>query len=125
MSIISGQASGLDSEYDPLEDAWDDWSEEATEPIKCLFCADTYTSAALLFAHCASTHGFDFVQLRKTYKWDFYQSIRTINYIRRRVIDEPALCETTTFELTPETIAAYLQDDQYLAPAIEEDALLY
>ncbi|KAI9596457.1 hypothetical protein BDF19DRAFT_13428 [Syncephalis fuscata] len=87
MSVVSERASALESEYDPADDTWDDWSEES-EPITCLFCADIYDSASQLFAHCVAKHGFDFVQLRKKNKWDFYQSIRTINYIRCRVRDD-------------------------------------
>lgn len=109
------------------DNGWDDWEDEdgmaAADP-KCLFCAEIFPSAREVFDHCTKTHGFDFLRARHQLGLDFYQSIRLINYLRKQAQDKPSEAEqTSSFVL--EGKEAFLADDQYLRPVIEDDSLLF
>jgi len=106
------------------DDNWDDWDgEEEQEEMKCLFCPSKFDTASGVFSHCASVHKFDFVKTRQQFGLDFYQCIRLINYIRKEVIANPELGNTTPFRISGSE--KFLTEDQYLAPVLEEDGLLY
>ncbi|KAM3584074.1 hypothetical protein VKS41_004041 [Umbelopsis sp. WA50703] len=113
-----------ESEVDSNNDNWDDWDgEEEQENMKCLFCPTIFDSASKLFKHCSEAHTFDFIKTRQQLKLDFYQCIRMINYIRKQVINNPDLGNSQPFTITGSE--KFLTEDQYLAPALEEDGLLY
>ncbi|GAB5585425.1 hypothetical protein Unana1_00325 [Umbelopsis nana] len=113
-----------ESEVDSNNDNWDDWDgEEEQEEMKCLFCPSKCDTASGVFSHCASVHKFDFVKTRQQFGLDFYQCIRLINYIRKEVIANPELGNTTPFSISGSE--KFLTEDQYLAPVLEEDGLLY
>ncbi|KAF8948804.1 hypothetical protein BGZ47_002386 [Haplosporangium gracile] len=121
------QSEYSESEFGDQDNGWDDWEDEdgmaAADP-KCLFCAEIFPSAREVFDHCTKTHGFDFLRSRQRLQLDFYQSIRLINYLRKQTQDKPAEAEqTTSFVL--EGKEAFLADDQYLRPVIEDDSLLF
>jgi protein arginine N-methyltransferase 3 len=108
-----------------LDNRWDDWEadEMGAEDAKCLFCAEILPSAREVFAHCSLTHGFDFLRTRQQFSLDFYQSIRLINYLRQQAQDVEGFDQTTTWTL--EGNEAFLGDDEYLRPVLEDDSLLY
>ncbi|KAF9542657.1 hypothetical protein EC957_001791 [Mortierella hygrophila] len=121
------QSEYSESEFGDQDNGWDDWEDEdgmaAADP-KCLFCTEIFPSAREVFDHCTKTHGFDFLRARHQLSLDFYQSIRLINYLRKQAQDKPAEAEqTSTFIL--EGKEAFLADDQYLRPVIEDDSLLF
>ncbi|RIA97353.1 S-adenosyl-L-methionine-dependent methyltransferase [Glomus cerebriforme] len=109
-----------ESEYDPNDERWDDWEEEAHQDLKCLFCNELFHSANDLFNHCSIHHGFDFQKIRTELKLDFYQCIRLINYIRQQNFE---LEKITSY--TIQNIQTIINDDVYLKPVLEEDPLLY
>ncbi|KAJ1720404.1 hypothetical protein LPJ53_004955 [Coemansia erecta] len=120
MSIVSYSESGWDTQ----EERWDDWEDdEMNAEMKCLFCAHTAQNPSVLFEHVKQTHGFDFAKTRRQLQLDFYQSMRVVNYIRTMGLNEPGFGTTAAFEV--DGTEAFLNDDQYLKPAMEDDALLY
>ncbi|KAG9062819.1 hypothetical protein KI688_005125 [Linnemannia hyalina] len=121
------QSEYSESEFGDQDNGWDDWEDEdgmaAADP-KCLFCTEIFPSAREVFDHCTKTHGFDFLRARHQLGLDFYQSIRLINYLRKQAQDKPVEAEqTSSFVL--EGKEAFLADDQYLRPVIEDDSLLF
>ncbi|KAJ2961861.1 hypothetical protein NQZ79_g2923 [Umbelopsis isabellina] len=113
-----------ESEVDSNNDNWDDWDgEEEQESMKCLFCPLIFDSASKVFDHCSETHKFDFVKTRQQLKLDFYQCIRMINYIRKQIINNPDFGISQPFSISGSE--KFLTEDQYLAPVLEEDGLLY
>ncbi|CAO3675503.1 unnamed protein product [Umbelopsis vinacea] len=113
-----------ESEVDSNNDNWDDWEgEEEQEEMKCLFCSSKFDTASSVFSHCLDAHKFDFVKTRQQLGLDFYQCIRLINYIRREATKNPDIGNTTPFTLTGSE--KFLTEDQYLAPVLEGDGLLY
>ncbi|KAG0267786.1 hypothetical protein DFQ27_008285 [Actinomortierella ambigua] len=120
------QSEYSESELGEQDNGWDDWEEEEgmNVPCKCLFCPIEFPSAKDVFDHCTSSHGFDFLKTRRTLGLDFYQSIRLINYLRKQAQENPAVEKTTSFELKSKD-EAFLSEDSYLLPVMEDDALLY
>ncbi|GBC02976.1 hypothetical protein RclHR1_04910009 [Rhizophagus clarus] len=112
-----------ESEHDPTDERWDDWEEEAQQDLKCLFCNDLFTLANDLFNHCSQQHGFDFQKIRTELRFDFYQCIRLINYIRQQVLNNSELDKITSY--TVQNIQSVINDDVYLKPVLEDDPLLY
>ncbi|KAJ2706858.1 hypothetical protein FB645_001306 [Coemansia sp. IMI 203386] len=120
MSVVSYSESGWDTQ----EDRWDDWEDdEMNSPMKCLFCTHTFQSPIVLFRHVKQAHGFDFPKTRASLKLDFYQSMRVVNYIRTMGLSDPNFGHVSGFVV--DGSEAFINDDQYLKPAIEDDALLY
>ncbi|KAJ1644403.1 hypothetical protein J3B02_004261 [Coemansia erecta] len=120
MSVVSYSESGWDTQ----DDRWDDWEDdEMNTPMKCLFCTHTFQSPIVLFRHVKQLHGFDFPKTRANLKLDFYQSMRVVNYIRTMGISDPNFGHVSGFVI--DGSEAFINDDQFLKPAIEDDALLY
>ncbi|CAI9765041.1 unnamed protein product [Fraxinus pennsylvanica] len=135
-----------DDDGEEEDQNWDDWKtdgeeEEELEGSKelffCLFCDSVFSSCSPLFEHCASAHHFDFNAIKKTHNLDFYKCIKLINYVRSQVAENRCwscgmtcqskrdlqnhLHELVNFE------SSMLQsdDDKYLKPILQDDALLY
>eukprot|EP00271_Cylindrocystis_brebissonii_P015911 TRINITY_DN3898_c0_g1_i1.p1 TRINITY_DN3898_c0_g1~~TRINITY_DN3898_c0_g1_i1.p1 ORF type:complete len:980 (+),score=246.88 TRINITY_DN3898_c0_g1_i1:92-2941(+) len=93
-----------DSEKEDLEEGndeeeggeWEDWrddeageavnEDESESPAACLFCEEKFPDPASAFDHCAARHGFDFRRIRNEERLDFYDCIRALNYIRRKML---------------------------------------
>ncbi|KAI9289583.1 S-adenosyl-L-methionine-dependent methyltransferase [Umbelopsis sp. AD052] len=113
-----------ESEVDSNNQDWDDWEgEEEQEEMKCLFCPSTFGSASDVFRHCQDAHNFDFVKTRHQHALDFYQCIRLINYIRKEVMNNQELGNSLPLTITGSE--KFLTEDEYLAPVLESDGLLY
>ncbi|KAF9352162.1 hypothetical protein BGX34_000144 [Mortierella sp. NVP85] len=126
VSQVYTQSEYSESEFGEQDNRWDDWEAEddmGAEDAKCLFCAEVLPSAREVFAHCASCHGFDFLRARRQFNLDFYQSIRLINYLRKQAQVVEGFDETKTWTLQGNE--AFLGDDEYLRPVLEDDSLLY
>ncbi|ORX45302.1 S-adenosyl-L-methionine-dependent methyltransferase [Hesseltinella vesiculosa] len=118
----STESEYVPSEFDPKDEAWDDWEEE--DMIShCLFCPETFEMPSLAFDHCKSAHGFDFLAVKQSLNLDFYKCIRMINYIRKQALQQPELATTTDYSLTGQE--SFWDDDTLLQPVLEEDALLH
>ncbi|KAG6551599.1 hypothetical protein Mapa_006676 [Marchantia paleacea] len=132
----------VDNNEEEVED-WGDWDgddEEQEEPeeCKCLFCDETLTSAASVYAHCAEQHSFNFVQLRRDQRLGFYDCLRLINFIRSKVaaktpheaLLEDLRASTGTKKSEKGKSAQHVaglpwSDDTFLTPFLPNDSLLY
>ncbi|RWR79740.1 Protein arginine N-methyltransferase [Cinnamomum micranthum f. kanehirae] len=130
-----------DEEGEEQIENWDDWKtdEEDQDPdFLCLFCNLRWNSIELLFDHCISDHSFDFQSIRKSLGLDFYGSFKLINYIRSQVSENK--CWSCGFNCqSNKDLQAHLhlavnfekdgklpwQDDIYLKPFMQEDAVLH
>ncbi|GAA5822642.1 hypothetical protein JCM3770_002852 [Rhodotorula araucariae] len=109
MSIHSSSSdSGSDSA------SFDDWRED-DQPARSLFDDQQLPSARAALEHDRDTHGVDIALVAATL--DFFERIRLINWIRATKPDPASLRRL-------DRNAAFLDDDQYLKPVIEDDALL-
>ncbi|TNY22426.1 putative arginine N-methyltransferase 3 [Rhodotorula diobovata] len=93
--------------------SFDDWQEE-DQPALSLFDNHQLPSARAALEHDRDTHGVDLALLASTL--DFFERIRLINWIR--ATPDPASLRRL------DRNAAFLDDDQFLKPVIEDDALL-
>ncbi|KAI5481118.1 protein arginine N-methyltransferase 3 [Pseudohyphozyma bogoriensis] len=112
MSSVSSGSSASD----PADQTWDDWTEEAV-PTQSLFSTQTFATPLEALKHDKDVYGVDLVLLASTLGKYFFERIRLINYIRAT---KP---EPKTFARLDRN-AAWLQDDAYLKPVLEDDALL-
>ncbi|KAG0165797.1 hypothetical protein DFQ30_007992 [Apophysomyces sp. BC1015] len=113
------------SELDPQDEAWDDWESDDQEnsESKCLFCEQIFNKPVETFEHCKTAHGFDFLGVKRSLNLDFYQTIRMINYIRQQALTQPDLAATKTFTMSG--CEKFLENDEFLKPVLENDALLF
>ncbi|ETN41200.1 uncharacterized protein HMPREF1541_03135 [Cyphellophora europaea CBS 101466] len=100
------------------EEGWED-IEDDTEAITfvSLFDDKTFGSAKEMLSSCKDNHGFDIWKVRSEFGLDFMDLIKLVNYIRSEVkagSRRPDLSSASKF-----------QDDKYLQPVLEDDALLY
>ncbi|KAI8922575.1 protein arginine methyltransferase 3 [Powellomyces hirtus] len=123
-SSIGDAERDLHSEFgDENDTRWDDWEDEEGQQCECPFCHETVPSAAETFVHCRSEHGFDFKAVRKVLALDFYGSIRLINYVR--TVSKGANAASMETLMAEGRSAAWLKDDTYLQPVLDDDPLLY
>ncbi|OLL23621.1 Ribosomal protein arginine N-methyltransferase rmt3 [Neolecta irregularis DAH-3] len=110
------EVSSVSSDNDHEED----WNEDLDDPIevKCLFCKDKFPSASVVFIHCAESHAFKFDEVKRNLKLhNFYDKVKLINYLRSEVKEG-----NVPLNIHRE---AFVNDDKYLKPVLEDDALLY
>ncbi|BGP18288.1 hypothetical protein JCM10213_008461 [Rhodosporidiobolus nylandii] len=108
-SDASSSSGGSDDQ------TWDDW-EEDQQPAFSLFDQDKqFNSAQDALLHDKTVHGVDLALLAQTL--DFFERIRLINWIRANKPDPASLRRL-------DRSASFLEDDQYLKPVLEDDALL-
>ncbi|KAF2170254.1 hypothetical protein M409DRAFT_19857 [Zasmidium cellare ATCC 36951] len=102
----------------PDSPGWEDLEDDTeTLNIQCLFCATTFPSAKAMLDHCTESHDFDFLDVQRQHKLDFYGAIKLVNYIRSEVKagkEKPAVDDAKLWE-----------DDKFLQPALADDALLF
>ncbi|KAJ3683886.1 hypothetical protein LUZ60_014113 [Juncus effusus] len=139
--------SESESEEEETEEAWDDWQAEEDESwgphasLICLFCTDRFDCSESLFKHCTVNHCFDFDAIVKDFGLDFYGSLKLINYVRSKVSENKCWGCNQAFESKQEMqnhlreISTCINkdekekytwnDDFFLKPFLEEDALLH
>ncbi|OQV05795.1 hypothetical protein CLAIMM_10467 [Cladophialophora immunda] len=115
-------ASDTSSLSDPLDttndEGWED-IERDEEPVTIVSLLDesTFPDAQSMLAHCRDTHGLDIWKLRQEFALDYLGLVRLVNYIRSEVKagnSQPDVSSKTVFD-----------DEKYLKPVLEDDALLY
>ncbi|MCJ1403098.1 hypothetical protein MMC11_006321, partial [Xylographa trunciseda] len=109
-------------ENDPtnLEDeqGWEDVEPDIENIVfKSLFDDRSFLDVHSMLQYCLTTYQFDFVKVRNQLGLDFLESIKFTNYIRAEV-----LRGTTTFKITSKQL---FENNKYLQPVLEDDALLY
>ncbi|EEH20217.1 hypothetical protein PABG_02476 [Paracoccidioides brasiliensis Pb03] len=107
---------------DPLDlskdEGWEDLElDEESEPVISLFNDKVFPDARSMLHDCKENFHLDFLRVQKDLDLDFLGTIRLVNYIRS---------EVKAGNLTPDVSSASLFDDErYLRPVLEGDALLY
>ena len=100
------------------EQGWEDVEEDREDvQIKCLFDDKTFSSATEMLKYCKESHDFDIWKLRRDLNLEFLDLIKLVNYIRTQVQSgdtKPDISSKAQFE-----------DEKYLKPVLEDDALLY
>ncbi|GAA5874422.1 hypothetical protein JCM8547_005395 [Rhodosporidiobolus lusitaniae] len=96
------------------DQTWDDWEEEQ-QPAFSLFDNKQFPSAQLALQYDKDTHGVDVALIAATL--DFFERIRLINWIRATKPDSASLRRL-------DRNASFLEDDQYLKPVLDDDAVL-
>lgn len=125
---VSGAGEWLDVESD--------MGEQVT--IVSLLDGTTFPDAASMLEDCKRRHGFDFIATCRTLALDFHNSVKLINFGKLRA----CRCGWTYSSLTPSNLQVRqcgrdgralppsisledFQDDKYLKPVIEDDALIF
>ncbi|KAL2461114.1 putative protein arginine N-methyltransferase 3 [Abeliophyllum distichum] len=134
-----------EEEEEEEDQNWNDWKTDGEEEelegskaqLLCLFCDSVYSSCSPLFEHCASAHHFDFNAIKKTHGLDFYKCLKLINYVRYQVAENRCWsCGMTCQSLRDlqnhlhgvvnfEGSMLQWDNDRYLNPILQDDALLY
>ncbi|KAK2855745.1 hypothetical protein FQN49_004887 [Arthroderma sp. PD_2] len=100
------------------DDGWEDVEpEEESEPIVGLFTDKVYPDTRSMLDECREKFDFDFVRVQRELGLDFLGTIKLVNYIRSEVKNgntKPDVSSTALFE-----------DEKFLKPVLEDDALLY
>ncbi|KAH8677705.1 S-adenosyl-L-methionine-dependent methyltransferase [Xylariales sp. PMI_506] len=110
-----------DSEsFDSREDdeGWDDVDaeEEERQEVISLLDASVFPDVMAMLAYCKDKHGFDFLNVRQKLQLDFHGSVKLVNYIRQRVHDGQPVTE--------EISKSDIDQDRYLKPVLEDDAVI-
>ncbi|KAL4962355.1 protein arginine methyltransferase RmtB [Aspergillus stella-maris] len=100
------------------EEGWEDLEpDDETQPVVGLFSDKVYPDARSMLQESKDKHNFDLKKLQKDLDLDFLDTIKLVNYIRSSVKDG---------NLTPDLSSKEkFQDEAYLKPVLEDDALLY
>ena len=124
-------------EMEPLEAAAaEDFSDTEVNETVCLICEAVFPSPSDAIRHMKIVHGFDINELRKRMKYDFYNSVRFINYSRYMkskhrcficgcdVDGDYAQHISLHDEKIPDDLSRVIAEDQLLIPFIDGDPLL-
>ncbi|KAI1616859.1 protein arginine N-methyltransferase 3 [Exophiala viscosa] len=120
--IERDDVSDSSSASDPLDtrndEGWEDVEpDEESITVVSLFDKRTFPDAASMLTYCRDNHDFDIWRLRQQFVLDFLGLVKLVNYIRSEVKagnTRPDISSKSVFE-----------DDKYLKPVLQEDALLF
>ncbi|KAJ5924659.1 hypothetical protein N7466_008846 [Penicillium verhagenii] len=100
------------------EEGWEDLeADDETQPVVDLFSDEVFPDARSMLSACKEKHQFDLLKIQKDLGLDFIETIKLVNYIRSEV---KAGNKTPNVESKSK-----FDDDVYLKPVMEDDALLY
>jgi len=100
------------------DEGWEDAEpdEEETQFIS-LLDDEVFMDIHAMLNHCKQKYHFDFLEIRQRLALDFYGSIKLVNFIRSQV--------HSGNKVSPEISQKDLDDEKYLRPVLEDDALLF
>ncbi|KAM3069642.1 Ribosomal protein arginine N-methyltransferase rmt3 [Clarireedia jacksonii] len=101
------------------DEGWEDAEPEDEEQNQfvSLFDDVVFPDILAMLDYCKEKHGFDFLEVRQKLGLDFYGSIKLTNYIRSKAQSKE--------KVTSDISLADLEDEKYLKPVLEDDALLF
>jgi protein arginine N-methyltransferase 3 len=116
--VSSGSSEASDILDLKDDEGWEDAEpdEEETQFIS-LLDDEVFTDLNQMLAHCKEKHKFDFLEIRQRLGLDFYGNIKLVNYIRSQV--------HSGAKVTSDISKADFDDEKYLKPLLEDDALLF
>ncbi|RAH45114.1 protein arginine methyltransferase RmtB [Aspergillus brunneoviolaceus CBS 621.78] len=100
------------------EEGWEDVEpDDETQPVVGLFSDKVYPDVLSMLKETKDKHNFDLRGIRKEFDLDFLGTIKLVNYIRSQVKQG---------NMSPDVSSKDKFDDElYLMPVLEDDALLY
>jgi type I protein arginine methyltransferase len=118
----SALSSGSSENSDVLDmkddEGWEDAEpdEEETQFIS-LLDDEVFTDIHAMLGHCKEKYSFDFLEIRQRLGLDFYGNIKLVNFIRSQVHSGKKVSANISKQ--------DLDDEKYLKPVLEDDALLF
>ena len=107
----------VDSDASDEGDWLDVEPDEEAVAIVSLFDAKVFHTVDAMLKHCQEQHSFDLVANIKRLQLDFHGAVKLVNFIRSQVKENQPLPK----EISPNDF----EDDRYLQPVLENDALLF
>ncbi|KAL4921888.1 S-adenosyl-L-methionine-dependent methyltransferase [Aspergillus aurantiobrunneus] len=100
------------------EEGWDDLEpDDETQPVVGLFSDKVFPDVRSMLKESKDKHNFDLRKIQKELDLDFLDTIKLVNYIRYTIKNG---------NITPDVSSKdKFQDEIYLKPVLEDDALLY
>jgi len=100
------------------EEGWVDAEPDEEEtPFISLLDDEVFLDIHSMLNHCKEKHGFDFLEIRQRLGLDFYGNIKLVNFIRSQVHSGQKISSNISRE--------DFEDDKFLKPVLEDDALLF
>ncbi|KAL4908020.1 hypothetical protein BDW74DRAFT_148443 [Aspergillus multicolor] len=100
------------------EEGWEDVEpDDETQPVVGLFSDKVYPDIRSMLKESKDKYNFDLRKIQKELDLDFLDTIKLVNYIRTSVKDGNMSPDVSTKDK--------FQDEVYLKPVLEDDALLY
>jgi protein arginine N-methyltransferase 3 len=128
--------SDISDEREWLNEDDDDEGEEETVQVISLLDDRVFPDAMSMISYCKEKYGFDFLAVRDRLQLDFHGTVKLINFSESALpILLSELCHLLTISLVrqrvhegstlPEQISLKdLEDDAYLKPVLDDDALI-
>jgi hypothetical protein len=92
-------------------------SDEESTPITSFFTSQTFPTVAAMLEDSVKNHGYNFVEDVQKLQLDFHGAVKLVNFVRDHVQNGLPL---------PKDISAKdLEDEKYLRPVLENDALIF
>ncbi|RKF59117.1 Ribosomal protein arginine N-methyltransferase rmt3 [Erysiphe neolycopersici] len=118
VSEASGSEIGSDKTDSTDEEEWKDIEpDQEVVNFISLFDNQEFTDIFAMFNYCREKYGFDFLEIRQRLGLDFYNSIKLVNFIRAEALEGRTISSSLS--------KADFEDDLYLKPFLENDAVLY
>lgn len=100
------------------EDGWDDVEDDDIhETFISLFDDRSFDNLLDMLNYCKAQYSFDLLQLQKQHDLDFIGLAKLVNYVRKQVSQGQKSPDVTS--------KASFEDDSFLSPVLENDAVLY
>ncbi|KAJ8035914.1 Protein arginine N-methyltransferase 3 [Holothuria leucospilota] len=114
-----------EDEADEDDDAWEEVIEEDGESnnpeewsSKCLFCSDWFPAPVQAYHHSKEAHGFDILEVHRSFGLDCIMYIKLINYIRSKNVPASEIIQCCWEDSKP------WDEDCFMKPSSHSDALL-
>lgn len=99
------------------DEGWEDAEPEVDEEtFISLLDDEVFTDLTSMLEHCKTRYNFDFLQIRQKLALDFYGNVKLVNYIRSQVHSGKSVSSDISEK--------DFEDEKYLKPVLEDDALL-
>lgn len=118
MHDLDEDSSSSEDFNDPAVDGWEDIEDDTVQDtFTSLFDSEKFDSISDMFNHCKDKYKFDIWQIQRQHDLDFIGLVKLVNYVRSSV--------SRGFISPDVSSKALFEDDQYLMPVMESDAVLY
>jgi len=114
----------IDSDEEEEEETWNEWQEDNDEGSEinamCLFCEEAFNECGSLLEHMKEKHKYDLKQIISDGGFDFYDSVKVINYIRKQNYNLACfVCDKT--DLRPRSaLNEHLEADGHLLTKVDK-----